>query len=197
MDSQDINTDGYTCSGCGVHTDIDYDNAGLGKIAPLCKKCRDDWDTYCESEIKILRIKQEEPKYLLTKESNFFKLLKDYRDRLKLPIEIDNNCQDIADRYISEKQYSGENEGIPWLNSEFENEKWHNQEISICWLQYDQRRYNNFIDLFSRNEVKDMLKSRKPKFGYAHDDTCLFMILTQRVKLHNPYQTSQNSSYLQ
>lgn len=195
METTDIvKPKGYTCTGCGEHTDYSYCDVRLGA---LCKKCRDEWDSYCEPEIKILRIKKEEPKYILTKESNFFKLLKDYRDRFKLPTEIDKDCQDVADRYIREKQYSGENEGIVWLNSEFENEKWHNQEISIIWLQYDQRRYNNFIDLFSRTEVKDMLKSRKPRFGYADDFTCSFMILAQRANLRNPYQTSQNSSYLQ
>jgi len=188
-------TEGYICSGCGIHTETNYDDKGAGSVAPICKKCREEWDRACKPELKIIKEKPDSEwlmfEHTLTRWLDFLQMLKDYRYSIGLETIIDIDCQDVANRFIQEQRYLGEDQGIVWLNSEWENEKWHNKGISIFYLEYDhQRRYTDFIDIFRRDETVKALSKKNLKIGTASDKTGVILILAQKANLHNPYQTA-------
>lgn len=168
--------DGYTCTGCGVHTPISYCDIKLGA---LCQKCKDDWDRACEKEIKILKPETKKIFHNNTfaQDTDLKQLLTSYRSTLGRSLEHDQKLQQIADNFIKEEAYLKEAEGISWINEIVDRELF-TSSLCFIWLRSDNsKRFTEVTDLFSRESTKEMLDSQKLSIGIAKGDLGTFCIL--------------------
>lgn len=174
-----VSKDGYTCTGCGIHTEISHCDVRLGA---LCLECRQDWDKACEPELRIIKTKPvpEVQNNVIDSSTNLLDLLNDFRDEQELPhFKIHPLSQELAETYIDNHWYKL-TENINHLNQHLKSDRWINLEMIVKYIPFPSG-YNVITDLFTREISTSMLESGMCRqVGIKSDSTGVCLVVSQK-----------------
>lgn len=186
------------CSGCNTLLDPEFEPVANWEIAPICKKCDEEWKYACKGKITIDKILgiytggkiETQVKYKFDKDADILEMIKDYRlDEFGYTTEVDKDLQAIADEYILNKFYKEDSNGVNFLNSSFTVPMFDSNVIVSCLLS--DIKFNDFKELFKKTETIELLDVENLRVGISRDGDRTFILLASQLDPHTVLENRQ------
>lgn len=168
---------GWICSACQATTTINYDDKGSDRVAPLCLKCRNQWDAETKAELEAITKKLEIPTEV---KLTFDPLTYPFLDEVK-KIRDNTTVESpeltaLANEYLADKHFEDDEIGIDFINNWIKKSNFKNVTIIFKWIRAN-KNYNTFRDLIKHEATYRLLECEAPlEYGLSRSEIGLVFI---------------------